>query len=57
VNGDKITVFGATEDTVLAEQTLTLIDDQFPNKKSPQFMLPILTKIKLMVLKSLWIWV
>ena len=33
VNGDKIAVFGATEDSALAEKTIKLIHDQFPNKK------------------------
>jgi len=33
VNGDKITVFGATEDTALAENTIKLILNKFPNKK------------------------
>jgi hypothetical protein len=33
VNGDKISVYGATEDSELAEKTIKLILDQFPNKK------------------------
>jgi len=33
VNGDEITVFGATEDSDLAEKTIKLINDLFPNKK------------------------
>jgi hypothetical protein len=33
VNGDKITVFGASGYTALAEQTIKLIRDQFPKKK------------------------
>jgi len=33
VKGDKIAVFGATEDADLAEKTIKLILEQFPNKK------------------------
>ncbi|WP_281558022.1 hypothetical protein [Thalassomonas sp. RHCl1] len=33
VNGDKIAVYGATEDSDLAEKTIKLILEKFPNKK------------------------